>query len=126
MTKLAILLSLAAMVLCSQVTVVLADEVPTYDVAATCHAESQGDPGAGIAAACMAQEQSARETLARQWNQFTAQSKTTCMQTETDVAGVRSYVELLTCPADCKGRKEPAQRMKIAELSRDGAEHAYK
>jgi hypothetical protein len=32
MTKLAMLLSLAAMALCSQVTVVLADEVPTYDV----------------------------------------------------------------------------------------------
>jgi hypothetical protein len=97
MTKLAKLLSMAAMALCSQVTLVLADEVPTYDVAATCHAESKGDPGAGIAAACLTQEQSARETLARQWNQFTAQSKTTCMQTETDVAGVRSYVELLTC-----------------------------
>ena len=97
MSKFAVLLSLAAMALCSQVAVVLADEVPTYDVAATCRAESQGDPGAGIAASCMAQEQSARETLARQWNQFTAQSKTTCMQTETDVAGVRSYVELLTC-----------------------------
>ena len=97
MPKLAVLLSLAAMALCSRMTVVLADEVPTYDVAATCHAESQGDPGAGIAAACMAQEQSARETLARQWTQFPAQSKTTCMQTETDVSGVRSYVELLTC-----------------------------
>ena len=97
MTKLAMLSSLAAMALCSWVTLVLADEVPTYDVAATCHAESQGDPGAGIVAACMAQERTARETLAKQWNQFTAQSKTTCMQTETDVAGVRSYVELLTC-----------------------------
>ena len=97
MTKLAMLLSLAVMALCSQVTVVLADEVPTYDVAATCHAESQADPGAGTAAACMAQEQKARETLARQWNKFPAQSKTTCMQTETDVSGIRSYVELLTC-----------------------------
>src|SRR5215468_1520000 len=97
MTKLAMLLSLAAMAFCSQVTIVLADELPTYDVAATCHAESQGDPGAGIAATCMAQEQRARETLARRWNQFGPQSKTTCMQTETDVSGVRSYVELLTC-----------------------------
>jgi hypothetical protein len=88
---------LAGVALCSQMTVVLADEIPTYNVAATCHAESQGDPSAGVAAACMTQEQGARETLAKQWSQFTAQSKTTCMQTETDVAGVRSYVELLTC-----------------------------
>ena len=105
MTNLAMLLSVGAIALCSQVTVVLADEVPTYDVAVTCHAESQGDPSAGVAAACMAQEQSARETLARQWNKFTAQSKTTCMQTETDVAGVRSYVELLTCLQIAKDAK---------------------
>src|SRR6516225_383604 len=115
MTMLAMLLSLAAMALCSQVTVVIADEVPTYDVAATCRAESQGDPGAGIAASCIAQEQSARETLARQWNQFTAQSKTTCMQTETDVAGVRSYVELLTCLQIAKDAKTLCQSVKTAE-----------
>ena len=97
MTKLAMLLSLAVMALCSWVTLVLADEVPTYNVGATCRAESQGDPGASTAAPCMAQEQTARETLARQWNKFPAQSKTTCMQTETDVSGIRSYVELLIC-----------------------------
>jgi hypothetical protein len=34
MTKLAMLLLLAAMALSSQVTMVLADEVPTFDVAA--------------------------------------------------------------------------------------------
>src|SRR5262249_3395794 len=97
MTKLAMLLSLAAMAVCSQVTVVMADEVPTFDVRATCRAESQGDPGAGIVAACMADEQMARETLVTQWTQFAPASKATCMQTATDVSGVRSYVELLTC-----------------------------
>ena len=29
--------------------------------------------------------------------QFTSENKTNCMQTATDVAGVRTYVELLTC-----------------------------
>jgi hypothetical protein len=105
MIKVAMLLSLAAISLCLQANVVFADEVPVYDIAATCHSESQADASAGVAAACMTQEQSARETLAGQWNQFTAQSKTTCVQTETDVAGIRSYVELLTCLQIAKDAK---------------------
>ena len=97
MTKLSMLLSLAAMALGSQVTVSVADDVPTFDVRATCRAESQGDPGAGNVAACMADEQKARETLVSQWAQFAPASKARCMQTATDISGVRSYVELLTC-----------------------------
>ena len=94
MTRVSMLISFVAFG--SQTTVVLADNIPTFDVAATCRAESQGDPGAGIAAACTTQERSARVTLAKQWAQFTPESRITCMQTETDVSGVRSYVELLT------------------------------
>jgi len=96
MTRVSMLISFVAFALSSQTTVVLADDIPTFDVAATCRAESQGDPGAGIAAACTTQERSARVTLAKQWAQFTPESRITCMQTETDVSGVRSYVELLT------------------------------
>jgi hypothetical protein len=97
MTKIGMLLSFVPMALGSQVIGALADEVPIFDVAATCRAESQRDPGAGVAAACMADEQRARDVLVGQWAQFTPESKTTCMQTETDISGVRSYVELLTC-----------------------------
>ena len=97
MSSLAMLLSLAAISLGSQVSVAVADDVPTFDVRATCRAESQGDPGAGTVAACMADEQKARATLVSQWAQFAPASKATCMQTATDISGVRSYVELLTC-----------------------------
>ena len=96
MTRLVKLLSLA-MVLCTQPIVALADDAPTFDVRATCRAESQGDPGAGTVAACMADEQKARETLVSQWAQFAPASKATCTQTTTDISGARSYVELLTC-----------------------------
>jgi hypothetical protein len=91
------LLSLAAMALSSQPTVALADVVPTYDVRATCGAEAQADPTAGIAAVCMAEEQRARETLVGQWAQFSQESRTRCVQTEAGSSGIRSYVELLTC-----------------------------
>jgi hypothetical protein len=97
MTKLGTLLLLAVMALASQPTVVLADEVPTFDVRATCGAEAQADPAAGAVASCLADEQRARETLAREWAQFAPESRTTCVQTEAGIPGVRSYVELLTC-----------------------------
>ena len=95
MMKFAMLLSLAVVTLGSQPMVALADEVPTFDVRATCRAESQDDPGAGVAATCMPQEQNARETLASQWTQFAPQSRTNCTQEQ--FGATRSYVELLTC-----------------------------
>jgi hypothetical protein len=106
MTKLAMVLSLAAAALGSWPILAAADDVPTFDVGATCRAEVQGDPSAGAVAACMANERRARETLASQWAQFAQASKATCLQTETDISGVRSYVELLTClqlAKDAKG-----------------------
>jgi hypothetical protein len=95
MTKLTMLLSLAAVSLGAQAAT--AQDVPTYDVRVTCRAEAQGDPSAGAVATCMADEQRAREQLVTQWAQFTTASKTSCMQTETGISRIRSYVELLTC-----------------------------
>jgi hypothetical protein len=97
MRKLTISLSLAAVALGWYVTVTVADDVPSFDVRATCRAESQGDPGAGVAAACIADEERARGTLVAQWAQFSPASRATCVQTENGIVGIRSYVELLTC-----------------------------
>jgi hypothetical protein len=97
MTKSATMLCLAAVTLGSQPIVAFADDVPTYDVRSTCRAETHDDPGAGTAAACLADEQKARETLVAQWGQFTPESKRSCAQLEGVTAGLRSYVELLTC-----------------------------
>jgi hypothetical protein len=33
----------------------------------------------------------------KDWEQFAPDIKTTCRQEATDIAGIRSYVELLTC-----------------------------
>ena len=95
MTKLTILVALAAVSLGAQPTIAVADDVPTFDVSRTCRAEAQALPDA--ARSCMADEQRARETLVAQWSQFTSENKASCTQTSTDVAGIRSYVELLSC-----------------------------
>jgi hypothetical protein len=96
MMKLMTLLPLAAVSLGVQVIVAAAQDVPTFDVSQTCRGESQAEPDATFKI-CMADEQKAREMLVSQWRQFAPANRTTCTQTETDIAGVRSYVELLTC-----------------------------
>jgi hypothetical protein len=113
MIKLTRLLSLAAVLLGAQAITAAAVDVPTYDVRVTCRTESQGDPGAGAVADCMADEQSAREQLVRQWAQFTAESKAGCIQIETGISNIRSYVELLTClqmRKDAKGMPKACPR----------------
>lgn len=104
MTKLAMLVSVCAVAFGVQVCRVAADEVPTYDVRKTCKTDTQSyqgpgtaAPGANTASACVADEQTARATLVAQWTQFAPDSRSRCMQMVGDVAGLQSYVELLTC-----------------------------
>jgi hypothetical protein len=70
-------------------------DVPTFPVAPTCRAESDGNTT--TTKACQADERDAREQLVTQWGQFAGVDKQRCIAASTDVAGMRSYVELLTC-----------------------------
>jgi hypothetical protein len=97
MIKRSALASLALIVLGLAANVVLAAEVPTLDVSRTCRAESAADADRSASASCMADERKAREQLAKEWEQFTVSSRTNCTQDATGIAGVQSYVELLTC-----------------------------
>ena len=45
----------------------------------------------------MADQNSAREDLVRQWAQFAPDSRARCTAMATSIAGAESYVELLTC-----------------------------
>ena len=47
--------------------------------------------------ACMADQIKARDDLVRQWAQFAPDSRARCTQMVTGIAGMESYVELLTC-----------------------------
>ena len=110
MVRLALLFLAAAMTLGLQPMVAFADEVPTYDVRATCRAEAQDVASFGTAATCMTQEQKARETLVSQWGQFAPESRTTCMEAQAGFSP--SYVELLTClqiAKEVKGLPSPVR-----------------
>ncbi len=78
----------------SQVSVTVADAVPTFDTAPGCRAAVNVMPGSFEA--CMKDEQAARAQLAAQWEKFVASDRATCTQNET-TGGSPSYVELLTC-----------------------------
>ena len=68
---------------------------PQFDLRTICRAAADNAPT--TAQRCLEDEQQARQQLSRQWGEFGAADRTTCVGTVTNVAGVRSYIELLTC-----------------------------
>jgi len=97
MTKLALLVALAAASLRAHVQVAVADDVPNFDIRKNCKADVQAYQGGGNQKGCLDDEQSARQTLVGQWGQFDAASRARCVRMVSDVSGTQSYVELLTC-----------------------------
>ena len=96
MTKITLLLLPVAISLGAWTTIVAADEVPRLDFARTCRAETAGQNRTAVDA-CMKDEQQARDQLTREWERFSAQNRTNCTREATGIAGIQSYVELLTC-----------------------------
>jgi hypothetical protein len=96
MNKTVAILAAALVSLC-ETPLAGADDVPTFDVTKSCRADAQAYGGQSTAAACLADEQLARDTLTGQWTTFSAESKSECRKMVTDIAGTESYVELLTC-----------------------------
>ena len=80
--------SMYAAMLSSQLVVTVADRVPRFDVGPSCRDSSVHD--------CLNMEKVAREKLIKDWPNFTAQDKATCVMEE-KLAGPPSYVGWLTC-----------------------------
>jgi hypothetical protein len=97
MVKFVIPVLLAAATLAGLSFSAAADDVPTYDIRKSCKADVQAYSSAQNVAACLSDEQGARQTLVSQWTQFPADSRGRCSKMVGDVAGPQSYVELLTC-----------------------------
>src|SRR5690349_5939115 len=73
-----------------------ADALPKYDSVRNCKAQLGYVLGIGqTEAACVSDEQQARQQLASDWNKFSAAEKASCIR-ETNI-GTPSYVELQTC-----------------------------
>jgi hypothetical protein len=101
-------LILLPFVIIATVSVCVADEVPKLDVVSSCAAEAAVAPEGKRQ--CLSDEQAARETLVKRWEQFGAPDKRQCSEMAT-LGGTASYVELLTClEMAADARKLPTNR----------------
>lgn len=75
--------------------VALAQGVPTLDYKTLCRAEAKQGPN--LAEPCMSDQKKAHEDLVRQWAQFPAADRRSCLALVNTVPGMQSYIELLTC-----------------------------
>jgi len=81
----------------AQLTVFVADQVPKLNVQPSCRAASQGSIGlAQDLNACLQSENRARTEVERQWGEFAAADRTSCIGLTT-TGGGGTYTELLTC-----------------------------
>jgi hypothetical protein len=97
------LISFSTLVLASQLIVMVADDVPNFNIERGCKIDSASafDPNAGLDATikrCADDEQAAKDQLQTLWSQSAPSDKKLCMGLATDDASIPpSYVELLTC-----------------------------
>lgn len=91
------LVSFVPMLLALQLVLVASDRVPTLNVERSCRgAVTSGVVEKRSLEACVESEHKARETLIKDWKQFSASDRSKCLQTST-MGGQGSYVEYLTC-----------------------------
>ena len=87
----------AATLLMLSASISVAQQLPRFDIEATCReAQPLGPEDRDPYQGCMKDEGTARAELQRQWAQFDAANRTTCVE-ETGIGGYPSYVEVLTC-----------------------------
>src|SRR5499426_685130 len=68
--------------------------IPKFDIATTCQGTSDGI--SATPRSCTADEEQARDELARRWTEFAPARRTHCTQVSS-MSGFQSYVELITC-----------------------------
>jgi hypothetical protein len=90
-------IAIAVLVLGLPAAAAFADGPPSLDVNQSCEAAARGAISKGRdKQSCLADEQTAREILARDWATYNATHKTQCIGT-VKTGGPPSYVELQAC-----------------------------
>jgi len=105
-----------ALVLGSSLLVVAAERgVPTLNVQPSCRAAAiTGMMTGRTAETCMNDENTARDTLGKQWSEFSADDKSHCLSM-ISTGGQPSYVELLSCLEMSRDAKRISQERPGAE-----------
>jgi hypothetical protein len=82
-----------------------ADELPEFNIARNCNAET-ADVSVVGPKACVSDETEAKNQLAKRWSSYGASQKKECVGESTS-GGESSYVELLTCLEMSTGNFHP-------------------
>ena len=91
------MLPLGAILLSSHVLIFTADAVPRLDLQKTCQLEAAlSTEISQDKAACVDDQQKARDLLTKQWPQYSAADKSICLDMSASKY-MPGYVELLTC-----------------------------
>ena len=98
-------LPLAPLFVASQLLITVADSVPQLNVRTSCSAANRGGGASQDMNNCLQEEQIARTQLVKDWGEFAAGDRSSCVQLST-MGGSPSYVELLTCLEMAKQAKE--------------------
>jgi len=69
-------------------------ELPLLAYSQTCAAEGGGRASFRM---CMAAQQAAKRRLPRNWGRYPESQRVSCVAEASGIAGVASYIELLTC-----------------------------
>ena len=69
-------------------------ELPLLAYSQTCAAEGGGRTSFRM---CMAAQQAAKRRLQRNWGRYPESQRVSCVAEASGIAGVASYIELLTC-----------------------------
>ena len=92
-------ISVAMIVLGSQLVLPVADGVPKFDIARSCKLDAAAAAGLTVdqsVKSCMSDERKAQQQLGSQWSKFPAASRASCASQES-IGGAPSYVSLQTC-----------------------------
>jgi len=92
-----LILLLPAVLVGAQLTLAIAEQVPTIDVMPSCRAgASSGLALSQDVDSCVRSENAARDELAQHWSEFPQADRTSCLQlTTTGSSG--TYTDMLTC-----------------------------
>src|SRR5215813_6298425 len=85
-----------------------ADELPAFDIARNCKAETTGAAITGPAS-CAKDETEAKNQLAQRWSSYDPSQKKACVG-QASTGGEESYVELLTCLEMSTGQFVPGDQ----------------
>jgi hypothetical protein len=86
-----------ALLVGAQLTIAVADPIPTFNVEPSCQAAASGSIGIKQdMAVCLEDEKGAREQLVKEWSGFAAQDQGLCTRLA-KTGGSPTYTELLVC-----------------------------